>query len=601
VRVHPAQVPPSCRWCGEMSTGLLDWLEDPEPKRGFTFMSTDGGCESCSFEQLAWSAHETASLILDSGIRRNQIVAIVMPNGRDFHDTFFGAWLAGGTPAPIAPPFALLKLDEYVAHLASLLAKIEPLVITTADLVPTVSLAIADAGLGREPLVIERTGARLAASRQEPAECALIQFTSGSTASPRATQIGWDNLEVNLAMLRDRFGMSAESDGVSWLPFWHDMGLIGAMVEATTVQHDGTIMTPELFVREPQLWLQRLGRMQKPSASPTTPFGMGYAAKKVSHQELSGLDFSNVESFIIGAERIDSATIERFIRLLEPFGLDRSAIRPGYGLGEATLAVSGRRKGAPLRVARPAWDDLAFGQEICAEPCELAGLDVGDGTGWVFGCGESMDGVEIRIVDNDGNALPEGHLGEILVDGPTVAGGYLDDPERTSERFTTHGLRTGDAGFLLAGELFVLGRMGDALTVYGRQVFVEELEAKLSATAGIKKGRCIVMPLVSRRGAGAAAIVEAPPGQWVEPAARQILRTAGGFDLSVQIYSADLGTIPKTSSGKPRRRVLWQRMLAGDVGAELVFDTYPSEAKAELIRHALEPDLRLARRELGNE
>jgi fatty-acyl-CoA synthase len=563
-----------------MSTGLLDWLDDPVPERGYTFMSTDGGRESCSFEQLAWSAHEAASLILDLGIRPNQIVAIVMPNGRDFHDAFFGAWLAGGTPAPIAPPFALLKIDEYVAHLASLLAKIDPLVITTADLVPTVSLAIAEAGLGREPLVIERTGARLAAPPQEPAECALIQFTSGSTGRPRATRIGWDNLEVNLAMLRDRFGMSAESDGVSWLPFWHDMGLIGGLLEATTVQHDGTVMTPELFVREPQLWLQLLGRMQKPCASPTTGFGIAYPARKVSHRQLSGLDFSNVESFIIGAERIDSAAVERFIRLLEPFGLDRSAIRPGYGLGEATLAAAGRRKGAPLRVARPAWDDLAFGQEVGAEPCELGGVDVGDGTGWVIGCGEPMDGVEIRIVDNDGSVLPEGHLGEILVDGPIVAGGYLDDPERTFERFTADGLRTGDAGFLLAGELFVLGRMGDALKVRGRQVFVEELEAKLSATAGIKKGRCIVTGSVSHRGAGVVAIVEAPPGEWVEAVARQILRTAGS-DQDVQIYSADRGTIPRTSSGKPRRRVLWQRMLAGDVGAELVFDTSaPAEAGA---------------------
>jgi fatty-acyl-CoA synthase len=178
--------------------------------------------------------------------------------------------------------------------------------------------------------------------------------------------------------------------------------------------------------------------------------------------------------------------------------------------------------------------------------------------------------------------LPEGHLGEILVDGPIVADGYLDDPERTLDRFTAHGLRTGDAGFLLAGELFVLGRMGDALKVRGRQVFVEELEAKLFATAGIKKGRCIVTPSVSHRGAGVVAIVEAPPGEWVEAAARQILHTAGS-DQAVQIYSADQGTIPRTSSGKPRRRVLWQRMLAGDVGAELVFDTSaPAEAEAEV-------------------
>jgi acyl-CoA synthetase (AMP-forming)/AMP-acid ligase II len=275
-------------------------------------------------------------------------------------------------------------------------------------------------------------------------------------------------------------------------------------------------------------------------------FALDHIVRRVPAEALAGLDFSAWRAIIVGAERIAAGSLDRFAARLAPYGLAREALLPAYGLAEATLAVTG----LPLREG---WQAVP-----------------GDATGApVVGCGRPLAGVQVGVVDEAGEAVPDGRTGEIVVGGRSVTAGYHTgiagsagsaDPAAPGGRT----VRTGDAGFLRDGQLYVLGRLGDALKIRGRLVVAEDLDAALVAGLGVAAGRVATVLGGDVRGDTAVVVLERPHADWL-PAVAALLRPH--LDgVPVVTVAVPVGAVPRTTSGKPRRRELWQAYLSGRLG-----------------------------------
>jgi acyl-CoA synthetase (AMP-forming)/AMP-acid ligase II len=553
-----------------IAKGLLDWVEQPDPDRGIHFANDQGGWDYASFEELARGAFGVASLLGERGLTRGGVVSVVAPTRPSFVTAFFGTLLAGGTPSPLVPPFYYADIDGYISQTAARLETASELVLTDESLREIVGRAHAAAGLEGEPLVIEQAIGSEACERRPPSELALLQFTSGSSGRPRGVRVTWENLEANVEMIRGSIDWSADDVGAGWLPMYHDMGLIGCLVTPVAHQREIWIMRPDHFVRDPMLWLERFGRHGATlTAAPN--FCFAYAAKRLQPEQLEGMDFSAWRAAIIGAERLDPGVLGRFAAMLEPHGFRREVFLPAYGLAEATLAVSIQDHGRVPRVVRPDWARVGFGRTVTVTAEALIGdPQIGDGAGWLIGCGEPLPGVTVTVADDAGCPLPDGTLGELTVEGATVASGYAGGAESVSSSFADGILRTGDAGFIHDGEVYVTGRIGDALKFRGVTLYAEDLEAKVAAIDGVPRGRCVVVPGLAAGVDSVTVIAEAGPGEWIEQARRLLARETGG--AKVTILLGPPGTIERTSSGKPRRRVIWRALVDG----ELVLEPSPA-------------------------
>jgi acyl-CoA synthetase (AMP-forming)/AMP-acid ligase II len=549
--------------------GLLDWLEEPRTGRGLRFAEDDGGWSLWEYPRLAMAVAAQAERI--RGLSRQAgVVSIVSAGGPGFVAAFMGALAAGGTPSPLTPPGFGADLAEYEERTAAALRVAAPaLVLADEALLGPVGEAARRAGLGHEPqpLVLAEEGP--APRREAPAELALLQVTSGSTGRPRGVRVTWRNLESNIEMIRSWVRLGADDATATWLPLHHDMGLIGCLLTPIVNQSDVWILRPEQFVAAPARWIECFGaRGASLTASPT--FGFAYAARRVREEDLEAMDFSAWRVAIVGAERVDPVALARFASKLRPHGFDASAFLPAYGLAEATLAVTGHRPGAEARAVRADWT-AARGGERLTVTAEAPLTECGEerGEGWLVGCGPPHPGVGVTVVDGEGDELPEGHLGEVVIRGETVADGYEGESAAHATSFENGAVLTGDAGVLLDGELFVAGRLGDAISVRGRTVFAEDVEARLNAVDGVRTGRCAVLA-GSREGAErVVAVVEADPGPWAEAVAA-LIRSQVGPVATVEVWAGRRGAIQRTSSGKPRRRSMWAAIGEGRLPAEQV-------------------------------
>jgi acyl-CoA synthetase (AMP-forming)/AMP-acid ligase II len=561
-----------------MLHGLIDWLDEPRAGHGFHF-ATDDGWSFWDYPRVASYVASAARQIEELRRQEHGAVVIVARSGVDFVAAFLGALVAGNTPSPLAFPAFARDRQRYVEHAAGILATAQPaLILADAAVHDIVADAATLAGIPDGPERLELEHGESTPYRRRPAELALLQFTSGSSGNPRAVRVTWSNLEANIAQIRRWLRMTPEDHTPTWLPLYHDMGLIGCFLTPMVNQSDVWILRPEQFIADPIRWLECFGsRGAQLTASPN--FGFAVAGKRVSDEALEGMDFSNWRAAIVGAERLDAAVLNAFAERLAPFGFRPQAFLPAYGLAEATLAVTGLSMSQVPRVVRPDWSTARFGEEIPVEE-ETDLLDteaIGNGEGWVVGCGPPHPEIRVAITDEDGSDLPDASLGEISVEGPTVADGYLGAGGTSS--FEGGRLRTGDAGFTLDGELFVLGRLGDSVKIRGRTVFVEDLEARLATVDGVRKGRCVVLAGSDGIAEYVVAVFEQPAGDWIDGVIG-ILATAAADAAKIEVFTGEPGAIERTSSGKPRRRVMWQQFLEGRLEAEPVHPVEPDTGTA---------------------
>lgn len=543
-------------------SALLGWLEAPDSRRGIRFLQHQSRWRLYSYEELAHLVMSAAALLTDRGVRRGDVVSVITDTGAEFVAGFFGALACGATPSPVAPPLITDKPSAYNSHLVHILTSARPkVVLTTPDLATRIESALPE---GRPCAVLSVTADGLASCGREitsvsVGEMALLQFTSGSTGPPKGVLIPAHALEANIRAILRWVKLTLDDPTASWLPVHHDMGLIGCLLTPVVNGSDLWNMRPLDFVRSPASWLECFGLSgARLTAMPN--FGLAYVARKVAPETLTGMDFSRWRTVIIGAERIDPDVLDRFARLLAPRGFSSRSFQPAYGLAEATLAVTGvplRQRARILAVDRRS---LTPGGRVVLAPDQAPAW----WTMQVVGCGYPLGEAAVRITGPDSEELGDGCFGEIVAEGPSVASRYVGDADHSTVTTIDGGLlRTGDAGFLLDGELFVVGRLGDSVKRRARMVFAEDLEALLLEIPDVRRTRPIVL-LGAYEGVDTAVVVaDCPPGPWIDPVVRSVRQHAE--DIDVALCAVSKGTVLRTSSGKPRRRPLWLSFVAGEL------------------------------------
>ncbi|MEU7632297.1 AMP-binding protein [Nocardia sp. NPDC049220] len=549
------------------------WLVDPAKSTGVHLADEVDGWTYRSYAELAEQAWSIAALMRAHGMGSGDGVCVIMPTGFSCVAAFYAVWACGGICTPVAPPM-FGDLAQIVAHIAAILQQAGPrLVVTSPEFEQWVRQAAEVAGRTDEPLVVD--GALLSTPFEarefgDPGECALLQFTSGSTSAPRGVRVSWHNLANNIAMISALIDWRDGEAMVSWLPLYHDMGLVGAFLTTVTNQGELYLMRPDQFVRDPARWLRAMAHAQH---SPSPSFALGYVAHRVRQTEIADLDLSGWRTLAVGSEPVEMADLQSFADLTGRQGFSTKAYTLAYGLAEATLMVTSSARDRPITALRIDNTSLRFGAPvpILAEE-RLDDTQRVEGTGWITGLGYSTPESTVRVVDEEGRELPDGVLGEMVVVGESVALGYSDDSATASTRIADGTLYSGDAGFLHHGEVFVLGRMGSSLKVRGRSVFMEDLESRVSGETGIVKGKLAAVAITDPGAQGVALFVESSPGEWIM-AARRVIRGELGPAQTVTIVTGPRGIIRRTSSGKPRRRHIWQQFRDGGLEGAVVHET----------------------------
>jgi fatty-acyl-CoA synthase len=528
---------------------ILSWLTEPTD-RGVCFASGRDGWDFLSYRELAAAAGGFAARLRRRGVGAGDVVCTAMDTGPDLLATFFGAWAAGATVTPVRPP-SYEPASEYARRVDSVLASARP----AATVIGRGQAHLLAGSAGGE--IWEPDGSTAPVSLAPASPVAVLQFTSGSSGTPRGVRVSWDNIAANLGLLARHMGWEPGNSIASWVPLHHDMGFMATMLFPVTSQADLWLMQPTQFASNPARWLACFG----PSLATHTyapSFAFGYAARRVPADRLAALDMSGLRVASIGAEVVDPVALDRFARLAAPGGFSPSAFQFGYGLAEHTLIVTGSPPPIPPRIVRIDWAGLTVGAEVSVlDEMRIGDRPVSPGEGWVGGHGLPFAEVQLQIVDNEGREVPTGHLGQIVVRSPSVAQGY----QHRDGFQPFHGtLATGDAGFIHGQDLFVLGRMGDSIKISARNVYMEDLDGKVAAEAGLSRDRVCVVGAVRGDGPQIVVFAEAKAGPWKERLA-EFLRAELGPEPAITVVDGRRGLIKRTSSGKPRRRLMWEALL----------------------------------------
>jgi acyl-CoA synthetase (AMP-forming)/AMP-acid ligase II len=520
-----------------------------------------GGWDVAGYRDLADQARRIARRLIDEGVRTGDVVSVLMPTSDLCLATMFGVLAAGATLTPIVPPM-FAPAHQYTAHLQGILGAsgCNAMVASSAF---TELAGRAISGLAHEPTLIALDGVPECdplAELAPPAPSVLLQMTSGSTSAPRGASISWHSLATNLNVMEELCGMADGQVGVSWLPLYHDMGLIGVLFQAMTRQRNLQLMRPDQFIRDPLRWLKAAATSQH-TASPS--FGLVYTSTRLKPADLGDLDLTGLRTLVVGAEPINPAHLRAFTELTAANGFSPEAFMPSYGLAEHTLFATSHRLGEPHTMVRVDRSALRYGHPVRVLARVTGDITTDSGSDWVVSVGRAAPGHEVWIADESGDRLSDGMLGEVVLSGPSVAQGYHGNADSTT-RFVDAELRTGDAGFLLDGQLHVLGRMGTSLKINGRSVFTEDLDVTTAAALGIAPSRVVTVAVNEAERPGVAVFIEhmkATPD--MVTAALRALQANVGDEAPLWVISTPRGSLSRTSSGKPRRAHMWQQWQAG--------------------------------------
>jgi acyl-CoA synthetase (AMP-forming)/AMP-acid ligase II len=484
-------------------------------------------------------------------------VALVLPTGRDFLEAFFGVQLAGAVPVPLYPPVRLGRMDEYVASTARMLGLVGAVALVTdrkLKLLLGKAVELARPPLG-VPTVAElrdagHQGQRLA----DPDALGLIQFSSGSTVEPRPVALSYRSLMAQCSALKsllDRQG--GPQIGVSWLPLYHDMGLIGCLLMAVYYPGKLVLLAPEAFLARPALWLRAISR-HRGTASPAPNFAYGLCLKRIREEELDGVDLSSWTMALNGAEPVSAEVLRRFSVRFHRYGFQPRALTPVYGLSEASLAVTFAPGNRPAR-------SLGVDAGVMA----LTG-GIQPGARELVSVGAPVPGFELEVRDKHACALQERQVGRVWVRGPSVMTGYLGNPRATAEVLVDGWLDTGDLGFLDAGELFLCGRTRDLIIIRGANHPPQEFEECLDGIEGVRAGCAVALGYVPPGATDEQLLLlvetaDEPPPRLAERITVAVLARTGIRPWTVELLAA--GTLPRTSSGKLRRGLALRSYVAG--------------------------------------
>jgi fatty-acyl-CoA synthase len=531
-----------------VASPLLPRLERGASGTGtITFLGSAGahGREAVEWARLHADAQGFAADLQARGIGPGDHVAILGPTSRPLVTAIQATWLAGATLVCLPLPMRLGSIEEFTAQTRVRIANADTrLVLVDPDLAPFLTVEPGD-----PPMVLlsELRGdaRRWERPPDDPDALGILQFTSGSTADPKGVMLPQHCLTANIDAIVEGAGLSDEDVGISWLPLYHDMGLIGLLMTPMLTGFDLAIAAPQDFLATPGDWMRWVSDFR---GTITCGPNFAYALAARALRRLGDIDLSAWRLALNGAEPIDPASVELFCDAGAPYGLDGKSPFCVYGMAEATLAISFPVPGTGMSVDLV--DRHALEHDRRAQPAVN-----GDGRRLPL-LGRTLRGLELRVCDPDtGRGLADREVGELELRGDSVTPGYYQRADVTDATFHDGWLRTGDLGYLVDGEVVVCGRIKDVMIIGGRNVFPEEVERAAAAVVGVRAGNVIAFGVEGRRSKEGIVVVAETrtddPSALHDAVVDKVCDVVGIPPLRVVFVAP--GSLPKTSSGKLQR------------------------------------------------
>lgn len=553
---------------------LTDMLPvDAREDRQITFIEGESEQRTMSFRRLRQRALGSLGALQRAGLKPGDLLILYVTDNERFVELFWACVLGGIVAVPLAPGIAdehWRKLLRVYAQLDRVRVCIEAPTLERFDhFIATQRLASDGQALRARALVVgglDVVGEPGVPVQANPSDLAFIQYSSGSTGNPKGVMLTHRNVTENLASIIEGAAYTEQDSVMSWMPLSHDMGLIAFHLTQVAGHMNHAIMRTELFARRPLLWLE-LASQRRCTVLCSPNFGFQHYLRQHAHRPPQGLDLSSVRLIFNGAEPISAEVCRHFMRTMAPHGLRASAMFAVYGLAEATVAVSFAPPGAALDTVVVDLSRLRVG-----EPVRHEALGGGRMTAMVK-LGPPLRGVELRIVDEAGEALNEHMLGLVMIRGDNVTAGYYKDPERSAAIISLDGwLATGDLGFISQGQLVIAGRAKDLVIINGQNHYPHDLERIAAEVDGIEANRVVAVgvrsPTTDTEELAFFVIHRGDVADFLPKVIelrRKLLQQTG----TEVAHVVPIRQIPKTTSGKLQRYALAEAFACGDFDAEL--------------------------------
>lgn len=548
----------------------LDWHADIHPNRSHVVLwdEHDKNAE-ISYGTLAKKSSSIAVALLDRGVVQGDRIALMLPTGKDFLFSFFGILRAGCVPVPIYPPANLSRLEDHLTRQIDILRNASVTALVTVSTAHRIAQMLS-VYVSTLQFVTTVTGlAGNQASRvlrhAKGEDLALLQYTSGSTGQPKGVQLTHSNLLANIRETGRRADITSADVAVSWLPMYHDMGLIGTWLGALYFGAPSVLMSPLTFLTHPEQWLRAIHKYSATiSASPN--FGFDLCVRKIETEAVDELRLDSVRLMFNGAEPVSPRTIRRFTEKFSRIGFRPEAMVPVYGMAENCLAIT-----IPATPREPLIE-LIDRHSLVVDGIARLRENRNTTTTEIVSCGQPLRGHEIRIVDSNGNELPDRREGHIQFRGPSATSGYFDNKKATNDLLDGSWRNSGDLGYIATGEVFLTGRSKDLIIKAGRNIYPHQVEEVASQIDVVRSG-CVAVfgDLDQKTGTERLILVaetlETQPDQLETLGSKITATVVQHLDIVVdEVLCVKPRSLPKTSSGKIRRaaaRSMYHRGVLG--------------------------------------
>ena len=522
-----------------------------------------------SYGMLQQESLRVAARLRQLDLEPGEPVAIMLPTGADYFYTFFGILYCRGVPVPLYPPGRPTQIEEHVRRHRKIISNAGArLLVTVPEVQPVARLLMSQVPELRKIVTTEnlysQTAEKIPMQHRE-SDIAFLQYTSGSTGDPKGVILTHANLLANIRAMGQVCQVTANDVFVSWLPLYHDMGLIGAWLGSLCHGCRLVVMSPLSFLARPERWLRTIDQFGGTlSASPN--FGYEICATRLDDDDLAGLDLSSWRMAYNGAEPVLPGTLRKFQKRFQPYGFRPEALAPVYGLAESSVGLIFPTPGSGARIDRIARDTfVGSGKAESAPEREEAALEF-------VCCGQPLPGHQVRVVDTQERELPEREEGRLQFKGPSATSGYFRSSDETRRLFRGDWLETGDLAYIAAGDIYITSRIKDIIIRGGRNIYPHELEEVVGNIPGIRKGCTAVFASVKDRTTTEKLVVLTESRQTTPEALAELRQKVVDATVDLLAMPPDdvvigpPGTVLKTSSGKIRRSSCRQLYESGHVG-----------------------------------